>query len=400
MHKTINFCNIYIALWCVYYLQGFLYDRDSGISKYLVVIILLLSLWIAFKAVKNYSLPRYFKGVIPLLLMFFVYWCFLLINDHQYVIKFNGMPVDKLSFFKTILITWLPIYAGYYFTARGFLTEKVVKIWIVIFFVVATLLYFQNQRDMLENAMSMGSSREDFTNNDSYMFLALLPSLVLFRDKILIQYTSIIYCIVFLFFSVKRGAILIGIIVLLMFLWESFRYSSKRKKALIIFFSAMVIAFASYFFMYMLANNEYFNDRFLATMGGYMSSRDVIAGDIMKYLRNDATVSDLLFGSGVYSTLDITINFAHNDWLELMCCEGLLGVCVYIYYWVNFYKYSCSVDRRYPEYLAIRMILVIYLFKTFFSMSYSDMPFFVTIPFGFFLYMSNKSPVLKTGLQN
>lgn len=395
MKKIFNICNAYIAVWCVYWLQGFLYSRDTPIAKYLLLTNLILSIYFASKVLMQRDLPSYFKAANILLLMFLVYWMILMQKGQEYYVSSSLESVDKWAFYKSILISFLPIYAGYYFASRNLLTEKTLKTWIVIFFVVATALFYQNKVELIAHAMEIGSNKEEFTNNGGYLFVSLFPSLALFNKQIKYQYAGFAYSMLFLLLGMKRGAILIGGIVLLYYTWYTFRHVGSQKRLVLIMLTILTVILGIYFFDKMLATSVLFNERLAKTMDGYMSSRDIIAKDIIHYLQTKASLLNYAIGAGAYSTLNITVNFAHNDWLEIICCEGLLGVFIYMHYWRTFYRYTTVIRKDIPEYVVIRLFFMIFLLKTLFSMSYNDMPIFATIPFGYCLYHSYKATKYK-----
>ena len=102
---------------------------------------------------------------------------------------------------------------------------------------------------------------------------------------------------------------------------------------------------------------------------GSSSGRDEIYTILWNSFLDAPNLLIVLFGYGPDATVKIAGNFAHNDWLELLTCQGLLGIFCYIYY---YYTYVKTVLRS--KYLNIRhelvVILIIIFVTSIYSMSY------------------------------
>ena len=138
---------------------------------------------------------------------------------------------------------------------------------------------------------------------------------------------------------------------------------------------------------YMLQNSAYFNERLEYTLEGNSSGRDRLYSVFWRHFINESNPFLFLFGNGALATLTISFNAAHNDWLEIAINQGLLGILVYVYYWMMFYKTWKKSKFDSEIYLATGLILLVFFMKTLFSMSYNDMTVYDTLCLGYCMGM-------------
>ena len=176
MNKFINACSFYLGLRCLYNLQGTLYASGGIVSRGLLLLFLLLSLYYIFLVVFKYKLTRPFKFITIFFAVLFVYGLFLLFtNDVLYA---TGNEVPRFEYLKSVMLSFGPVYACYHFTKQKTLTPTSIKIWVYIYFLVATLTFFNMQQSVIEL-----NDADAITNNMAYSFLALMPAVFLFDKK-------------------------------------------------------------------------------------------------------------------------------------------------------------------------------------------------------------------------
>ena len=321
----LNRCDWFIIAWVLYYLQGVLYPTGGAISTGLLGINLLVSINCAIKIWQMPNNPPYIKGLNLLVLMFTIYGFYLiLMNPSTVYYRMSGMSMASYNYIKSIYLSILPIYAFYYFSLKGYLTAERLRWWAVVFCISCVVSYYLNMQQALEKLLERGSSVEETTNNVGYLFLSLIPIWVVYRRKPLLQYAGLAFCMAFILMGMKRGAILIGGVVVLYLIWQIIK-NSRRKQHLI---------------------------------------------NLKK------TPIQYLFGRGANGTLEILGVFAHNDWLEIAVNQGLLGIAVYAVYWKQFYstwRQSTNIEAK----TILALVGIIYFAKTIFSMSYADMTYAV-----------------------
>ena len=244
--------------------------------------------------------------------------------------------------------------------------------------------YFLHQQEVLVRS---AEEIEEITNNLGYVFLSLIPLMAFWSHKKFVQYFGLALSMMFIIFGMKRGAIMIGALSIVMFLHQSLKSATRKQKFWTFFLSFVLIIGAIYLVSYMLRNSAYFNERLEITLEGNSSGRDRLYSVFWRHFINESNPFLFLFGNGALATLSIASNYAHNDWLEIAINQGLLGVLVYVYYWIMFYKTWKKSAFDSEIYLATGLVLLIFFMKTLFSMSYSDMNIYTTICLGYSMGM-------------
>lgn len=387
--KKLNKCDWYLVLWIVYYLQGIAYSEGGMISTAILGILILISINYALKVIQQKKKPLYFKGLNLLVVMFTIYGTYYILVSPS-IVKYPipGMAVPSYSYLKSIYLSLIPIYAFYYFSKKGYLTEERLQKWGFIFIISVMLSFFRSQQEALQKLMEEGSSSEEITNNSGYLFLSCIPLLVIYRKKPLIQFTGLAFVMTFIVIGMKRGAIAIGSIVSLYFILQAIKQTKGNLRIAIISLSIVTGWMAIYFFMYQMSHSDFMMQRIQDTMEGNSSGRDSIYSFFWNYFTEKASLFHYLIGRGANGTLEIYSKLAHNDWLEIAVNQGLAGIFVYILYWYFFYK-TWKHSKNISAKIIIGILLIIYFAKTFFSMSYSDMSYVATCVLGFALAKTN-----------
>ena len=138
----------------------------------------------------------------------------------------------------------------------------------------------------------------------------------------------------FIILSTKRGAIFIAALVTITFLWYNLRQSKGKKKFIIITITTLFFILAYQFINDLLINNSYFYGRIQDTLSGNSSHRDEIYLSMWDAYTSSENPIHKLFGRGAYGTLTVGMNFAHNDWLEILTNQGLLGVIIFARFFI------------------------------------------------------------------
>ena len=381
--KLLSFSNIYIFLWLVYSLQTFIFGGMGSVySRFIVMFLIGVSIYYFVYALNHYKMPSYMKGLSVLLVMFTIYGVLLILSPSTFK-GADGDTIPRYKYIFNIFLSLLPVFSFYVFTCQGKINEDILRKWVLVFFVGVTLQYFQNLQHRLQEALEMGSSQEEFTNNFGYEFLSMIPLMAFYSKKKWIQYAGLAYAMIFMLMAMKRGAILIGGICILWFLFRSFRKASGRQKLGVFVLSVVLIVGAIITFYYLENNSDYFLARIEKTLDGNSSGRDELYSLSINHLKSESNPLLFLFGNGAYSSLKILGTFAHNDWLELALCQGVLGLVIYLLYWRGFYKSTKSA--RYDEelFLAMSLLLMSNFIRSFFSMSYGDMSIYSTMCIGY-----------------
>lgn len=398
MRQFLNISNIYILLWALYSLQGTLYASGSIISQGILAILLLWSIYYCFVVNTKYTsneLPRFFKAVNAFLIIATIYGIILILSGKElYVTEVEIVKTSNLDYLKSIYISLLPLYSFFEFSKRKLLTEEHIRVLIFILLGVAIMDFIEDQERQLMAALELESNREEFTLNSGYKFLHLIPLCLFWHKKPIIQIVLVVTCAIFIVMCMKRGAILIGAICILFFVFSALRNMKGKQKfgimALIFFASIVVIGVVQN----MIETSEYFSYRIEQTLEGDSSNRDVIYSKYWNHIKNEQSPLRFLFGNGANATLTIGPNLAHNDWLEIAINNGLLGVIIYIWYFIALLKDYVQSKKHLKYYYsnALLMCFIILFSATLFSMSYNSIGISQAIAIGFILAEIDQDP--------
>lgn len=369
-------------------MQGtIIHTGGTIISQLILLSTMLMGLYFTFKTFFIKGKPIYFNGLNLLFFTLVIYGVFLLISDHHYVIqaKLFDNEVSKSSYLKSIFLSFPNIYTFYYFSRKGFLTDDHLRKWILAFFGIAIFRFFDNQITAIQADLINGNDVEEITNNMGYLFVSLIPSIALFKRNVRLQYCLLIICMAFIVFSMKRGAIIVGVVSMLYFLYFNLKYNNQVQKGKVIFLSFLIIIAAYFLTNYMMETSDYFLSRIEATKEGNSSGRNKIYEYFWNHFKNETNIFNFLFGNGANATLGIYINYAHNDWLELAINQGLFGIIVYMIYWLFFLLTIKSIKHNQTAKLVLTLIFISYFIETLFSMSYTEYSMVPSTVFGYYL---------------
>ena len=383
-----NPCNIYISLLAFYSMQGTIIPTGGTIFSQLILLIaMLMGLYYTAKTRQMKGKPIYFKGLNLLFVTLVVYGVILLLSDHHYIIKAKlfDNEVSKSSYLKSLFLSFPNIYTFYYFSRKKLLTESALRKWVIAFLGIGIFRFFDYQITSLQTLLLNGEDVEETTNNMGYLFVALMPGVVLFKNNIKLQYGIMIVCMIFVMMGMKRGAIIVGVVSLIYYLYFNFKYNNQISKGKVLFFSILIIVAAYFITEHMMESSDYFMSRIAQTREGNSSGRNEIYEHFWNHFKNEMDTFKFLFGNGANATLDIGVNYAHNDWLELAINQGVLGLLVYAIYWLCFWKTIRSIKYNKPAKLVLTLTFISFFIKTLFSMSYTGYSLFSCTVFGYYL---------------
>lgn len=188
---------------------------------------------------------------------------------------------------------------------------------------------------------------------------------------------------IFIMMSMKRGAIFIALGCIFLIIVENSKNGASLKSVFKNFFIVIaIIGVVYYSFVNILSSNDYFSSK-MASDGG--SGRTDIYSVLWSTYLFDFNFLAQIFGKGANATILLIGNYAHNDWLEILINQGLVGIVVYMIYWKNFIREILKAKKIMHSYYPLLMLLMITLLKSFFSMSYSGMSYIECIAIGVYI---------------
>lgn len=371
MKKLFTLPNIYIILWGLYFTQGTFLPKGSIWSQLTLAAFLAISVYYIVLTFTKFKVNSYLKALVVLLLMFTLYGIF--------------SPGNGVGYLKSIYISLMPPYAFFVF----FKNKKIDLSWIhVVFFLLLAVVLVQYLASKRLNE-SLYVNAEERVVNVGYEILALLPMVWFWKKKPIIQYVLMAVIMAFVLSTVKRGAILIGVLCTVYILVVSLRSSSRKAKWYIWLLGVAFVVVAVRYAINVYQNSQLLQTRVENTLEGDSSYRN----QLYKYawdLFLNSNIVNALFGHGAEATWRLFGNAAHNDWLEILVNQGLLGVIVYLYYWVSFFKLYRK-DKNIDTHQILGSLIIIYFMSTFFSMSYNAMTLPASVALGYCLANESNS---------
>lgn len=378
--------NLYVAVLLGYSIMRFVISGPVIFSLRFVLVA-----WSFFyflkTALNSIREPFFIKALVLLYIVLAIYGLVIIFEGKTFYVEAGfGRKVPSFLYLFNVSKSLLPIFAFYHFAKKGILTQEYIKSNILLFLVSVTLIFifkFQQGQIMRET--------EEITNNAGYTVLSFMPMLVFLKDRSLKQYLFILFCILLVILAMKRGAIICMFFVLLIHLKYLF-FKSGRKKLLSMTLALALLSAVSYYMVErLMLNSEHFQERIDDTLDGESSGRDIYYQFFYNYYLNQTTPQEFFFGIGANGTLEIWINYAHNDWLEIAINQGLLGLIVYLIFWLSFLSVCVRKKRNQKIAIVLWMLFTIYLLKTFFSMSYDQYTLYSSMALGYCIACSYRN---------
>lgn len=378
----------YIISWVIYYSQESF--GLEGIASFLLVFLLPFSFYcFCIEFNKNKNRNGFLKSLGFLALLYLSYGVLHMIFGTAYY------TVSTFYYFKFYANSILPIFAYYFLLRKVSIGEKQLIVLIGVFLLVAYIDYETGERNALE-----ASGREEVTNNGTYRFLPLLSLIFLIKNDI-VKYFVLVVSLLFIVLGMKRGPILIGACISFVFILNSMSTEKSFKKK----FVGFLFLAASMFFIYkqvitLMDNSLYFQMRVDQTLEGDSSGRDVIMSSFFRRWMDQSNIFNFLFGYGADGTLRLFGIYAHNDWLETMINQGFIGIFIYFWYVLSFYKQWKSMKKSERMlYLCFGTLLLNCFLTSLFSMSINNMRVALQFAIAYCLSEFDKLKINKLALK-
>lgn len=369
-------------------LQGILYPQ--GIINQMFLLIMIF--WSAVATFK-YFFSRSFNSKILnatlcVVFLYIVYGGYIIFFGDGVILYDRVSPSDYV-YLQNSLISLLPIFLFYSFASKGYLTGERIARYVPLFLVVFICYFF---RVAIKTRVQLGT--DDITNNSSYLFLSLIPILYYLRRKLLLQYLILVICLLFVTIGMKRGVYLLSFFSIMYFLLTSMVNQPKSKRILMILLFGFISVFSIYYLSKIMDTNEYLIKRLEETIEGKTSGRDRLYSMIWNEIKTENNLLHFLFGRGANSTLKYAGNYAHNDWLETLCNNGILGFGILLYFFITLFT-QVGILKKAENYVFHSFVLVVFLLfsKTLFSMSVQDIDVVLSMLLGYGAYIINQQTV-------
>ncbi len=359
-----------LVLYIIYSLQGILYGSGSMFTQGLLLLFLIIGVLGFFKTFTQHASNPRFVGTWAVLFILLTV-AYIISPKEVYGSAYEAIGrATTFGQYKNICFVFLSFFAVYYFSKWTKISDRYIIILGLVLIGAAVMRYFYSLRVLQED-----SARDMFQNNAAYCIIAIIPFMPhLFKKWRLLAGVIAIALIALVLNAAKRGAIVSLIVALgftAIYLLRRTKVSPFRQFLLI----ALVVGIAAFMYYYSL-QNEFLMDRIDDTREGNIGTREVAYVMLWQHWL-DADIFHKVFGYGLMQTVNVWGNTAHNDWLELLTDNGLLGVIIYLVFFVYLFKYIKGMKNDTVLQLGAYLAMMVLLVKTLFSMGYTD---FVNVP--------------------
>lgn len=379
MNKSVsnNFYYTYVFLWGANILQG-IFIGTSLSSLIFTIPLYIISIYCTCVVIARVQRIKYINILAVFASLVAIYGLFRWIEGEP--LYASARLADPKETLMSVISSMLPIFTFYYFSIAGYVNASAIRKCILLFILISIAEYIYNRFSILTQ---INSRFDDITNNNSYSILALLPLVCFFKGKKVVKYCFIVIIVFLVIFGMKRGAILCGGIMILSYYYSSFSKQNQRNKLSNVLGFALIVVTIIFIFNFFLLNNEYFQYRVDSTLEMDDSNRTIIYKNLWQSFKQEGNPIIILFGHGADGTLKVGSIHAHQDWLEILTDFGVLGILIYILYWVSFMK--VIKNSHYDSNLSTMLLLCfLYTFsRSLFSMSYMNIPFVISLCIGY-----------------
>ena len=379
---------LFIMINILYLTHGFL-PGTAMVYGGMLFAIFTFSLYYMYRVNVEFNNSHFIKALNVLVLLITVYGIFHLFEPLDATLQ--SIPDYRpYTYITNAYRPLLQIYPLYYFSRKGYIDEKVIKSWIIPSFIAVAIAFYVKETSLLVE-MTTVSDDVVTTNNTGYLVLSLFP-LLYFIKKDIIKYAALVVVSVFVFISAKRGAILIGGLSIVCFFYFNFKSSMIKKRLWVILFMGIAGLFLYIYLYNIYMENSYFQYLYGKSLDGKSSGRDVLYSRAWSSFIQAPSFINTLIGYGANSTYHLLGNRAHNDWFEFMVNQGLLGLIVYAIFWVELFKVWRESKTQRFVFIVFSSVLLIFFFKSIFSMMYNDLSAVACLPFAWCLAVIDSKP--------
>ncbi len=350
------------------------------------------SLYYSIYILAHDKIPLYFKGLFGLVFFLSIYGIYLILLGDDVFWQASASYIPQNRYLLWLLPSLLSTAPVYFFTSRGLIQEKDMKFFFVIMLLSGICAYYNSLETSTQLAAIVDKDNEEFTITCVYSLLSILPILVLFKQRMPVQFLFLSTIILYFMLSAKRGVIVLGCLSSLFLIYSALHKASLKRRIVVVLFFLVLSVGLYKFILFQIDNSPFFALRVEQTLEGYSSGRDEFRKVILNYFKNSTSTKEFFLGIGAQGTLSINYSYAHNDWFAILLEQGILGVFVYGAYWIIFLFTWIKSKGNQDIFIAIGMLFVIGIGKTLFSMYYlpitSEMMVssgFYDIALGFFL---------------
>jgi len=355
---------VLLSLVLIYFAQGMFYPEGGVVSQSAIILYVCISGVYAISFMKKGEGPDFGYLIIVFLLINTFYW----LVSQKVINGFRTLDNYKSTIF--IFVTFFPFY---YLVKRDLLPVKILRVFIVLF-VLMSVFQYKNKEELI----SYISGRTEVVNNVAYYMVAMLPLLAFFWKKRMVFAGMYVVLLYFAIEGAKRGALITFLVGSLAVFYFYMKEYGKKEKGLNKMINVVLVGIIAYYGYNKYQEDYYIRERLQDAFYGNWSGRDVLYEGILSRYINSDNIINIVFGYGFNASVKMVGNYAHNDWLEILAGQGIVGVILYFLLLYKLWIY-CAINFKYfnnEERGIYVAIMIMWFLASIFSMVYTSIILF------------------------
>ena len=358
--KNTYFSYFIFLLYLIYEMRGVIYGEGTFLSKSMVVVVISYGIYCMFANMDNFVNQKLPKIHIIFIFIISLYW----IISPAEVNGTVGEAIGKRptwDFLKCFLYANVSFYTFYNMGKKTNIGYRTLIIWVISLAVLKWCSMIIKREQIIYEALY---DMKGVQMAAGYVFTGLIIYTLLIKEKTyrLIACTILLICVVF---SAKRGSIILGCLLYVWVIFESFVRGERRIKLKTILLGVIVLIFVGYGVVEYISQDEFLMIRLEKTLEGDASNREEMF-PLMMGIVNNSDIVDLIFGRGMIQSVNLIGNYAHNDWFETIIDFGIISFSVLILLFVRLFQFCKTADTSFKTMLYMTFIYL--LFKSLVSM--------------------------------
>lgn len=328
------------------------HGKGTGTHYLVSPYFILISLFIIATTSKNI-----YKGILKPIIFFVVLTVISSIN----FIYFSNTEISYIQYLSYSTSVYLVTLALYAFIYKNPESIKVIKIFILLFFIIGIYRYFRSEK-LIEEGIYEKLSRQ---NNAFYHVLMPLPLLFLFKNK-LIKIAALILAFAICVLSVKRSAIIAISLISLVFIYYNYIKGEKKIQSYFIIIVVLLVVINMFDLFIVFERFNVLSERFDSIQDDGGSGRVAILERFFKQDIYDLfKFPEILIGNGYsgYNNKYPALDSSHNDWTETLYSFGVLGlICLASFFILILKKVKLLVSERSPIRVGYISAFILFVF--------------------------------------
>lgn len=317
---------------------GFDDSNRGGVYLFLLLIVGYCILYLFFRIPKDFLSPAFTKAMVALVI--WILLCNIMTERMGWV-----MGVHLF-----MSIWWICTYYFFYVYCS---TNPGSSDYIIAIFSLMLILYLYFSVTS-QTRIQLNRDTDHAVLNYAYNILAFVPIVLLIKNKV-IRYVLLLLAIGALFFSFKRGPLVI-LPAMCVFYQLGQSNSKKGTVSRIINLIVILVLFLAVFAIADKASGGFLSSRFSRSELQYGSTRNELWATAIADIRSRDFFT-LLIGKGSGSSIELLTSGVHNEWLEFLFSFGIIGVILYFIFGVSLLGKFNKMRKNYSTYAPIMGIL-------------------------------------------